>query len=656
MVLEKKNETKILLRKRKGNGLPLGVSIAEKKYIQFSIALPKENKCTLCLYQQEMEQPFAEIELDSKYKIGGIFSIQLYIGEEWRKSVCYSYKIFDRRGNKEKEILDPYAKKIVGREKWGENIELSSEERKKKTKAALSFGEGKNVPIVENKLPFEEMILYQLHVRGFTKDHSSKVKNKGTFLGMTEKISYLKDLGINALLLMPCYEFDEVMEKDRVLVPEELAYLNLSEQNKKEHRKINYWGYVKEANYFAPKASYAKKPDQAEQEMKAMIQKFHENHIEIFMEMWFVNGTNQTMIVDCLRYWVLEYGIDGFKINNDVVHTNMVATDPILANTKFLTNGWDQRYLYGEEQCEKRVLGEFNDGFMVDARRYLKGDEGQVAAFLNRFKKNPNPIGVVNYISNANTFTLMDMVSYDIKHNEENGEDGRDGTEYNYSWNCGYEGPTRKKQVVQLRMKQLRNAILMLLLSMGTPMILAGDEFGNSQNGNNNAYCQDNPIGWVNWKKNTMNKYIFDFYKYVIHLRKNHPIFRRSEEFRCIDYVACGYPDISFHGTKAWFPDTSNYSRVLGMMLCGKYAPINKRKSDDFFYLAFNMHWEPHSYDLPKLPKEMHWKVLIDTAENILPAADNAELKNQRVYEVKPRSIVVFIGKKMSRQKNIKKE
>ena len=625
--------TEDIVKIAKGNGLPLGARKVGKRQWQFSVAMEKGKEVTLELFKKGEKKAAYRLLLDKTYQVGGIYSVILTFEKEEFAEYVYCVN--------GKKKLDPYARQLTGRNEFGKRSKAATEQVH-----CCLVEEDKAISEPLN-LPFHELILYHLHVRGFTKHSSSKVKNKGTFKGIVEKISHLKQLGINGVMLMPCYDFDEQMEEGEGST-NGVAYLDYTmpiknEQKEKEWPKINFWGYTRKASYFAPKASFAAGPSNPIREMKEMIAKLHENGIEVFMEIYFPLGTNQTLILDCLRYWVSEFAIDGFKINNEVVMGSLVATDPYLSKTKFLATTWNTRDVYEHyESVEDKTLAEYNDGFLVDCRRFLKSDEGQVDAFLNRMRRNPAQQAVINYISNVNGFTLMDMVSYDVKHNEANGENGQDGTEYNYSWNCGWEGPTRKKQVAQLRLKQIKNALIMVLLSQGVPMILAGDEFGNTQCGNNNAYCQDNEIGWVSWNKYTMNQRIFAFTKKLIALRKEHPVFSFKKELRGMDYIACGCPDISFHGTKPWYPDVSNYSRVIGIMLYGKYAPISIRKSDKAFYIAYNMHWEEHTFDLPVLPKEKKWKAIFDTNEVDSDVSKVEEKQGISQYVVKARSVVIF--------------
>lgn len=680
---------KLLFNIKKGNSLPLGVSLCGKS-VNFSVVLPNEKEIRLNIYKKNNHELYETILLTKEFKSGNIFSVMIDDFDFTQFQYMYEAKGM--------EFIDPYAKVVSGREIWGKCLSV---EEQKLIRGEFLFDEFDWGDDKAPNIEYSDMILYRLHVRGFTKHNFSGVKHKGTYLGLIEKIPYLKELGINAIELLPIYEFNEIIMEYNGM---DASYLNkyktnysqisyksnpdninnkdslVPENNKLQNRyKINYWGYTEEANYFVPKSSYAYHTSNPSSELKTMIHSLHENGIEVILDMFFAQKTNQYLILECLRYWVLEYHIDGFKLNNDVVPINFIATDPILSHVKIFTTSLNIDEIFKADFVpEYKNLAEYNDGFMIDVRRYLKSDEEQVSKFLYRNKRNPLKHAVINYITNTNGFTLMDLVSYDIKHNEANGENNADGTEYNYSWNCGFEGKTRRKKILNLRKSQIKNAFVFLILSQGTPLILSGDEFGNSQNGNNNAYCQDNQSSWLNWNLIKTNQEIFEFVKNLIQIRKEHPILHKKDELRVMDYIACGTPDISYHGTKAWYPDFTNYSRVLGIMLCGKYGKIDHKTDDNYFYFAYNMHWEEHEFDLPDLPQGMSWRVLIDTSmdanevnhepieSNINHKTHNSkdndysndktnkrkelmsEKKNQlqimkKKYLVKARSIVVFI-------------
>ncbi len=617
----------------KGTLLPLG-AVADKKSVQFTFEVRNGKKAGVNLYHREKQEKHF-IAADKKYQTGNLYSIKV----SGLNPLEYDYTL--QYG--ESEVLDPYVKKVSGHEVWGTNMKKAGAEGVRGRLDFLSGGmERDTIP----EIPYEDLYLYQLHMRGFTRHNSSGVKGKGTFQGLWEKISYLKDLGINGILALPVYDFDEVLENGLEDVAREhlerygkKAALKADEEKEKKEEKLNYWGYTKRAALFAPKASYANNKNQPEAELKELIQRLHKEGILFLMEMHFPEGTNPVLILDCLRYWILEYHVDGFRINDNVAPTQVLAADPIIGSVKLLCNSWQEEVVYGRGGAPvKRVLAEANDSFLVHMRSFLKSDEGQIPSVLYHTRHNPARKGTINYLTGFNTFTLQDVVSYDIKHNEENGENGRDGTDYNYSWNCGAEGKTRKKAVLSLRKKQVRNALLLLFLSQGTPMLLAGDEFGNTQNGNNNAYCQDNSITWLNWNQLKSNQELFLFVKELISLRKEHPVLHRAEELTGRDYISCGCPDISYHGTKAWYLDDSNYSRVVGILLCGKYAMQDKKKTDWDFYLAYNFHWEPHEYELPKPVSAEEWQILIDTS-------GQAVLEEKKVA-VAERTVVLLAAKK----------
>lgn len=482
--------------------------------------------------------------------------------------------------------------------------------------------------------PYEDSVFYQLHTRGFTKHTSSKVKQKGTFGGILEKIEYLKTLGVTALELLPVNEFSEVM---------------MSEEGSRGPGKsrvptgvLNYWGYAP-GYYLAVKAAYASGgADCASAEFKTLVKEFHKNGIELIIQLFFTGREEPSLVRDIIRFWVREYHVDGIHLIG-FTDAAVLAGDPYLADTKLLSGGWDV-----DEESKTRRLGEYNDGFLTDMRCILKGDEERLNQLIFRTGRNPKGYGVINYMAETNGFTMMDMVTYEQKHNEANGEHNRDGSDYNYTWNCGVEGPVRRKKVVEMRKQQLRNAFLLLFLSQGTPLIMAGDEFGATKGGNNNAYCQDNEISWLNWNLLNTHRELYEFVRYTIAFRKRHPVFHRPDEPRVMDYLSCGLPDVSYHGVKAWCPEFDNFRRQLGILYCGEYCTKTSGERDDYFFVAYNMHWEPHEFSLPKLPKELLWHMSFNTAEGkkngIYEEGHELVLENQKQFMVPARSIVVFAG------------
>lgn len=598
--------------------------------ICFTAAVPDKKRCSLLLYEKGKEEVAASIPMGSSARYGDIRS--LLIEKLPVEKYEYNYLIDGQ------VVTDPYARQICGREQWGKPADG---EGKLRGRAVLEEYDWEGD--TQLQIPYEEVVSYAAHVRGFTKHPSSRVKAKGTFAGIMEKIPYLKELGINQLELMPVYDFAEVPSWDE-------QRRQLYRPCAMEKEQLNYWGYT-EGFYFAPKASYSATGNPV-REMKDLVKALHQNGIELILEFYFPKGTKSTLILDCVKFWVLEYHIDGVHVNRDRAPVEALAQEPLLSHTKIMTESFRTDEIYEESYTPSyRNLAEYNDGFMITARRFLKGDEGQLQEFTLRARRNPQKYAVVNYLANHNGFTVMDMVSYDEKHNEANGEDNRDGTDFNYSWNCGEEGPSRKKKVVQLRAKQLRNAFALLLLSQGTPLIYSGDERGNSQSGNNNAYCQDNELSWVNWKMGKAESFLPEYVKELIAFRKRHPIFHQHREMRAMDYLSCGYPDISYHGKRAWYGDFENYSRGAGVLYAGDYIEANSKgeEKDSYFYVAYNMNWTPHEFALPSLPGKLEWKIAIDTGiegiGGIYPEGQEISLKEQRTVTAAERTVLVLIGK-----------
>ena len=527
-----------------------------------------------------------------------------------------------------KRFPDSYGRSFAGRERWGR---LSQAKR-----LLLS-------PVMEPEfdwqgdqplhIPYEDCIVYRAHVRGLTKHVSSGTEHRGTFRGIVDKIPYLKELGITTLELLPPVEFQEVMMPENV----ESNPYGSSEPT----GRLNYWGYTK-AGMFAPKASYADPGMSPVTEFKYMVRKLHRAGLEVVPELYFSGKEVPEFVLETVRFWVREYHVDGIHLTG-YAPVDLLAKDPYLADTKLWAISWDAPK---PSAGEKKHLGEYNDGFLIDMRRALKGDEEQMSSLIFRNRRNPAECGVLNFMAGTNGFTMLDMVSYDQKHNEANGENNRDGSDYNYSWNCGAEGPTRKKKIVELRKQLLKNAYLLLFLSQGVPLLMAGDEFGNSQDGNNNAYCQDNAVSWLNWKLLEPHKDQAEFVKRLIAFRKSHKMFHMDREPRIMDYKSCGRPDVSYHGENAWKPEFENFRRQFGILYWGAYAKRPDGSDDANFYVAYNMHWEPHMFGLPHLPKGAKWRVICNTGDPDaadLPTDGTGKVpKNQMMLAVPPRGIVIL--------------
>jgi glycogen operon protein len=524
-------------------------------------------------------------------------------------------------------LPDTNARAFIGRKAYGSKQDEST------LRAYIPMEDFDWEQDVRPQIPYEETVAYLLHVRGFTKHKSSGVAHRGTFAGLREKLPYLKELGITTIEVQPIYEFLEY----RVVEPSG----KIDAVNPMEY--LDYWGYQK-GFYYAPKASYAAGSDPVG-EWRETVKAIHRQHMEVIIQFYFPEDVPLPYIPDVLRFWVTQYHIDGFRLIGNRLSTEWLLNDPVLADTKIWCSEinipsisrrslsmtaqggfplWDQN--------GKKRFALYQDDFRYDMSRFLKGDEGSLDKALQHMRENPKEYGRINYMTNYDGFTLMDMVSYERKHNEANGEENRDGRDESVTWNCGVEGPSRKLSIVELRKRQIKNALCLLFLSQATPLLFMGDEFGNSQKGNNNPYCQDNDITWLDWSNLERYEDIYQFNLSLIYLRKHHPILRQPAEMRIMDYLSCGYPDLSYHGVAPWKPDLHKSSRHVGVMYCGKYA------DDNTFYLAVNMHWEPHTFLLPKLPKELHWEQILATV------GEGSRIVGEEGCKVPGRSITIFMS------------
>lgn len=555
-----------------GFPFPQGCTV-EGQTANFSVAVPEGQTCELIIYKKGARTSAFSQKMPYSDVAGNLHFLSVVL--EQPEDYEYCYKIGG------KIVPDPYGKAFSGREHW--SVSKGKEKRKLRTRIVTdTFDWGKSqFPHLKK----EDVIAYSLHVRGFTKHSSSGVAHKGTFDGVTEKLPYLQKLGINQIHLMPVYEFDE------------------------NQRHVNYWGYGK-AYFFAPKASYA--AGDPVNEMKSLVRQMHLAGIEVILEMPFTEGTTFSLILDCLRYWVMQYHVDGFIVNPYICNPDELAKDPVLAKSKILKK---------------------EDGFQNVMRRFLKGEEGMIRDVICQLKNQDTQL--YNYIASHNGFTLCDVVSYDRKHNEANGENNLDGPDYNYSWNCGAEGNSRKKAVNELRKNQIFNAFFLLLFAQGMPCILSGDEFMNTQKGNNNAYCQDNLISWLDWNQLSRQEELYTFVCRLIALRKAcmKQIAKKSED----TMGRSGIPQISYHGEDAWQMPAGRASRQLGVF-------YHEESTEKDFYIAYNMHWLSHSFALPSLPKGMEWVCIAGTKEGVLDEKEAVPVKDKKV-QLEERTIKVFVGR-----------
>lgn len=651
--------------------------------VNFTLHSIGATSCELLLFQRGVKEPYAVIPFPEHYKIGHVYSMIVFGLSIYEFEYAYRLDgpyepenglIFD----KTKILLDPYAKAVVGQSRWGTKSTPGSHYTARVVKDDFDWKDLK-----QPHLPVEDLIIYELHVRGFTKDSSSETSNPGTFQALQEKLPYLKELGINAIELMPIFEFDEM--------------LDAREYNGKT--LFNYWGY-NTVSFFAPNTGYAASLEfnREGNELKELVKACNENGIEVILDVVFnhtaegdENGPYisfkgfdnniyylltpqgfyynfsgcgntlncnhpivQRMILECLRYWVITYRVDGFRFdlasildrNEDGSPMNQspllqsLAYDPILGKVKLIAEAWDAGGLYqvGAFSSWNKRWAEWNGRYRDDIRKFMKADPGLAQSAANRIAGSPDIYsldkkknGSINFITCHDGFTMYDLFSYNEKHNEMNGWDNTDGNNDNESWNCGVEGETDNPEIQNLRKRMIENAFTILLCSRGTPMFLAGDEFCNTQYGNNNAYCQDNMISWLDWKMLEKNKDVYCFVQKLISFRKEHPILRHA-----LLPCSMGFPDTSFHGVQPWSKEYDYYDRYVGVMFAG----WDKREKDqaDIVYLAVNTYWEDLNIKLPQLPRGVQWKAEISTSEK-LSKEDSAR---DGSFLAEARSVTVF--------------
>lgn len=612
---------RIKIKKEKGLALVPGANKLSGGY-NFAVEVPEGVSASLALYKKRARKPSAEIPFTEEDRVGNVcaFTLPELDAGNYEYNFLLDGKVY----------TDPCAYRIYGRERFGAPLDGDAH------KVRCGFLKNEEFDWEDDKnpvIPYHEMILYKLHVRGYTKANRTVKGKKGTFQALEEMILYWKELGINAIELMPAYEF---MEGGAV----QTGVAGMVSEKRKAGR-VNFWGYMP-GYYFAPKRSYCA-TDDPEKEFKSLVKKLHQAGIACIMEMYFPYRSNPVIVLRALQFWKLYYHVDGFHVLGDGVPAELLMQDGILGDTKLMFHD------FSEDGVRKGLSGkriaQYNQDFLQDMRRFLKSDEDMVGAAAYRIRRNPGDYAVVNYMASQDGFTLNDMVTYNYRHNEANDENNQDGSSYNYSWNCGVEGPSRKMNIRQMRERQIRNAFLMVLLSQGVPMIYGGDETGNSQNGNNNAYCQDNPVGWIDWKGMKKNEALLQFVKEAIAFRKEHPVLHLPGKLHGVDYQTRGLPDVSLHGERAWYLNSENTSRLLGIMYCGAYAKREDGSEDESVYIAYNFHWEDRVLALPNLNGKKKWKKVIDTSaveENGFFHGNGKEYKKK--LEIAPRTIVVLLA------------
>lgn len=661
--------------------------------VSFTINSHGATRCTLLLFKPQAPKPYARIPFPDSYRIGDTYSMLVYDikPDEFEYAFSFDGPYEPAKGllfNEENVLLDPYSRAVTGQRKWGEKPEGGKdfEYRARVVKSSFDWG---NIKQLEQ--PFEDLVIYETHVRGYTKDKSSGVSAPGTFAGLKDKIPYLKDLGINAVELMPIFEFDE-MESARVVDGVQL---------------YNYWGY-NTVSFFAPNTSYAFNEEHNHEgdELKSLIKALKENGIEVILDVVFnhtaegnemgpcfsfkgidnnvyymltpdahyynFSGCGNVMncnhsvvrsfIIDCLRHWAIEYRVDGFRFDlasilgrdqNGAPMANppileSLAFDPVFGKMKLIAEAWDAGGLYqvGSFPSWNR-WAEWNGRYRDDMRSFLKGDDGMAGNAITRITGSrdlysPESRGhkaSVNFMTCHDGFTLYDLYSYNEKHNEKNGWNNTDGDNNGHSWNCGAEGETDDPNVNGLRRRLIKNAFAALLCSRGPAMFFAGDEFCNTQFGNNNAYCQDNIISWLDWSRLEEFKEIHDFVRHMIQFRKEHPILRKMTK-----PSSCQFPEISVHNGTPFNASTDYKTKLIGIMYAGRNE---EDKEDDIVFYCMNAYWEPLVMQLPVLPNGKHWHVDTNTNAEYFDGEDftaKTEFLGVNTIRVPARTTIILVA------------
>ena len=661
--------------------------------VSFTINSHGATRCTLLLFKPQAPKPYARIPFPDSYRIGDTYSMLVFDikPDEFEYAFSFDGPYEPAKGllfNEENVLLDPYSRAVTGQRKWGEKPEGGKdfEYRARVVKSSFDWG---NIKQLEQ--PFEDLVIYETHVRGYTKDKSSGVSAPGTFAGLKDKIPYLKDLGINAVELMPIFEFDE-MESARVVDDVQL---------------YNYWGY-NTVSFFAPNTSYAFNEEHNHEgdELKSLIKALKENGIEVILDVVFnhtaegnemgpcfsfkgidnnvyymltpdahyynFSGCGNVMncnhpvvrsfIIDCLRHWAIEYRVDGFRFDlasilgrdqNGAPMANppileSLAFDPVLGKMKLIAEAWDAGGLYQVGSFPSwNVWAEWNGRYRDDMRSFLKGDDGCAGNAITRITGsqdlyNPSSRGhkaSVNFLTCHDGFTMYDLYSYNDKHNEKNGWNNTDGDNNGHSWNCGVEGETDDQNVNGLRRRLIKNAFAALLCSRGPAMFFAGDEFCNTQFGNNNAYCQDNIISWLDWSRLEEFKEIHDFVRHMIQFRKEHPILRRMTK-----PSSCQFPEISVHNGTPFNASTDYKTKLIGIMYAGRNEEDTE---DDIVFYCMNAYWEPLVMQLPVLPNGKHWHVDTNTNAEYFDGEDfmaKTELLGVNTIRVPARTTIILVA------------
>ena len=623
---------------KKGNFEKFGTAV-QGAWTTFTFHGEREDRCAVVLVSVKDGQE-ERIEVPKEYSFGSVYSVA--VKDLKLSDYVYYFEVGGRK------VMDPFAHGIMGRQVWND---LSREEENFEIFASFApeqFNWGEDI---QPEIGPGEMVMYKLHVRGFTMDSGTK-RAPGTFYALANRIPYLKKLGVTTVELMPVYEFEEMALPKEKKLPDYPHWevleedVILPEEEEERSTKVNYWGYGP-GNYFAVKASYAKDPARASLEFKTLIKKLHENRMECIMEIYFPDGTNHNLILSALRYWVREFHVDGFHLLGQGLPVTAVIQDYLLSRTKIFYTDFAEKDFRGHKH---RNLFVYREEYLYPARKIINHQGGNMKEFLDQQRKQGDQLGFVNFIAGNNGFTLADLFMYNDKHNEANGEDNQDGNAWNFSSNCGVEGPTRKKYVNRERRQKFRNSIMMLFLGQGVPLLWAGDEMGNSQGGNNNAYCQDNPTGWLNWKNEKSHRREIELVQQMAAFRREHPIISNPVPFHFSDDMGIGCPDISYHGDNAWLPGPDSRGLCVGVMYCGAYSPDPEKTED--VYVGYNFQSAVSPLALPKLEKGKGWYLAADSSDDERAFREESQkCEDQRKILMNPQSICILVGRQMPEEK-----
>lgn len=552
----------------------------EKNRLYVSGALSHLKEAGIIFYHKSNPASYKKIVIPEEFFIGDVMCAYLS-GAEFSE---LAYLFFAD----EKSFTDPYARELTA-----------------DCKFCLIGKYSSYAPFKEDAGPhikYEDSVLYTVNVRGYTMADRHIKSCNGTFKAMEKKADYLKKLGVTGVVFMPCYEAVYTDSKDAA---------KLDYRKRPGEVKPNLWGFGR-GYHFAVKRNLCATANPIA-ELQSMVKAFHDKGLECIFMMQYLDDTSEDYIVESLKYWLFTFHADGFRLVGPNVHTDRILSNPLFSNTKIITDNFGFEDYKPASVLKYRNLGALSHSFVSGARRFVKGDEDQVSFMSFSVRENAKFYAPIRNITDFAGFTLWDLVSYNIKHNEDNGEDNTDGTDYNYSWNCGFEGETGRRNVKKLRLKLARNAMLLCLLAQGTPMLLGGDEFLNTQQGNNNPYCQDNAVGWVTDRNDKASRDFKNFMTALLAFRKRHSILHQPKELMLFDYMSCKAPDVSFHGREAFKIDQSPVSREFAVLYFGDYSKQYTGKKEESVYIIYNMHWEKKDFVLPLKEKTKKWQLLYST-------------------------------------------